>query len=79
MLSGRLPEQVTDALLVRLTRDLTAAAPESRYPPKLLRGTGGTDAAATGAALLLYERAFAAPAARSGRLGDGTAAQAARP
>ena len=79
VLSGRLPEQVTDALLARLARDLIAAAPESRYPPKLLRGTGGTDAAATGAALLLYERAFAAPAARSGRLGDGTAAQAARP
>ena len=81
VLSGRLPEPVMDALLARLEKDLAAAAPESRYPPKLLRGTSGTDAAATGAALLLYERAFAAPPARAANPAEGagwTAGQAAR-
>ena len=79
VLSGKLPEPVMDALLVRLERDLATAAPESRRPPALRRGTSGVEAGATGAALLLYERAFAGPAARSVRPGDGTAAQAARP
>ncbi|MCX8256125.1 MAG: ROK family transcriptional regulator, partial [Beijerinckiaceae bacterium] len=49
VLSGRLPDAVMDALLARLSDDLAAAAPESRRPPKLVRGMGGTDAGATGA------------------------------
>lgn len=52
IIDGDLPAAVIGVLLERLQTLLVAASPEARKPPRLLRGTIGTDASALGAALL---------------------------
>ena len=52
VLDGTLPRPVLDRLIQMLGRMLAAASPESREPPRLLRGSVGRDAPAIGAAIL---------------------------
>ena len=52
VVDGTLPRPVLDQLIAKLERDLALASPESREPPRLMRGTVGRDAPAIGAAIL---------------------------
>ncbi len=52
VVDGTLPRAVLDQLIDRLEHGLAAASPESREPPRLMRGTVGRDAPAIGAAIL---------------------------
>ena len=52
VVDGTLPRAVLDQLIDRLEQGLAAASPESREPPRLMRGTVGRDAPAIGAAIL---------------------------
>jgi predicted NBD/HSP70 family sugar kinase len=52
VVDGSLPRMVLDQLIERLGLALVRASPESREPPRLLRGTVGRDAPAIGAAIL---------------------------
>jgi predicted NBD/HSP70 family sugar kinase len=52
VVDGTLPRAVLDQLIARLEQGLASASPESRDPPRLMRGTVGRDAPAIGAAIL---------------------------
>ena len=52
VIDGTLPRPVLDRLIARLAAALAQASPESRAPPRLVRGTVGRDAPAIGAAIL---------------------------
>jgi predicted NBD/HSP70 family sugar kinase len=52
VLDGTLPRLALDQLIARLADGLANASPESRDPPRLVRGTVGRDAPAIGAAIL---------------------------
>jgi predicted NBD/HSP70 family sugar kinase len=52
VIDGTLPRPVLDRLIARLAEALAQASPESRAPPRLVRGTVGRDAPAIGAAIL---------------------------
>ena len=52
VIDGTLPRTILDQLIERITVALAAASPESREPPRILRGTVGRDAPAMGAAIL---------------------------
>jgi predicted NBD/HSP70 family sugar kinase len=52
VVDGSLPRAVLDELIRRLHGRLAAASPESRDPPRLLRGSVGRDAPVIGAAIL---------------------------
>jgi predicted NBD/HSP70 family sugar kinase len=52
VIDGSLPRAVLDELIRRLEALLKAASPESRDPPRLLRGSIGREAPAIGAAIL---------------------------
>jgi predicted NBD/HSP70 family sugar kinase len=52
VVDGGLPRAVLDELIRRLERLLAAASPESRDPPRLLRGSVGREAPVIGAAIL---------------------------
>jgi predicted NBD/HSP70 family sugar kinase len=52
VVDGTLPRAVLDQLIARLEQGLASASPESREPPRLMRGTVGRDAPAIGAAIL---------------------------
>ena len=52
VVDGSLPGPLLDRLLARLGRALARASPESRPPPRLVRGTVGREAPAIGAAIL---------------------------
>jgi predicted NBD/HSP70 family sugar kinase len=52
VIDGTLPRPVLDRLLAGLAEALAQASPESRAPPRLVRGTVGRDAPAIGAAIL---------------------------
>jgi len=52
VLDGDLPRPLLDELIRRLEPMLAHASPESREPPRLLRGSVGREAAAIGAAIL---------------------------
>ena len=52
VVDGSLPRPLLDRLLARLAAALAQASPESRPPPRLVRGTVGREAPAIGAAIL---------------------------
>ncbi|MFO1050000.1 MAG: hypothetical protein U1E52_19130 [Geminicoccaceae bacterium] len=52
VVDGTLPQLALDQLIARLVDGLEKASPESREPPRLVRGTVGRDAPAIGAAIL---------------------------
>ena len=52
VVDGTLPRPVLDQLIARLEPRRWPASPESRDPPRLVRGTVGRDAPAIGAAIL---------------------------
>jgi predicted NBD/HSP70 family sugar kinase len=52
VIDGDLPRPILDELIARLEAELAAASPESRSPPRLLRGSIGREAPAVGAAIL---------------------------
>jgi predicted NBD/HSP70 family sugar kinase len=52
VIDGTLPRPMLDRLIHLLGSMLAAASPESRDPPRLLRGSVGRDAPAIGAAIL---------------------------
>jgi predicted NBD/HSP70 family sugar kinase len=52
IVDGTPPRAVLDRLIARLERLLAQASPESREPPRLVRGSVGRDAPAIGAAIL---------------------------
>jgi predicted NBD/HSP70 family sugar kinase len=52
VIDGTLPRAVLDELIRRLAKLLADASPESREPPRLLRGSIGREAPAIGAAIL---------------------------
>jgi len=52
VVDGTLPRPVLDQLIAKLELALALASPESREPPRLVRGTVGRDAPAIGAAIL---------------------------
>ena len=52
VVDGTLPRPALDQLIARLAIGLAEASPESREPPRLVRGTVGREAPAIGAAIL---------------------------